>query len=185
VTQTGSPGKVASLFLRGGSGAQTLVLLDGVVLNDPALAAFDASTTSTEGLDRIEIVRGPYSALFGSGAIGGVVQLVTREPAGRQLDLRLEGGSNEYGRASLIAAAPVGPLALDLSGHWRQGEGRRDNDDFDSDAGQLRAQLDPVGSWRFGLLARVGRIETGIPDDGFGTLTPRRRQDGTAELLAL
>src|SRR5690606_10857149 len=84
VTQTGSPGKVASLFLRGGSGAQTLVLLDGVVLNDPALAAFDASTTSTEGLDRIEIVRGPYSALFGSGAIGGVVQLVTREPAGRQ-----------------------------------------------------------------------------------------------------
>lgn len=185
VTQTGSPGKVASLFLRGGSGAQTLVLLDGVVLNDPALAAFDASTTSTEGLDRIEIVRGPYSALFGSGAIGGVVQLVTREPAGRQLDLRLEGGSNDYGRASLIAAAPVGPLALDLSGHWRQGEGRRDNDDFDSDAGQLRAQLDPVGSWRFGLLARVGRIETGIPDDGFGTLTPRRRQDGTAELLAL
>jgi len=68
VAQSGSPGKVASLFTRGTSSAQTRVLLDGISLNDPVLGAFDWSTLATEGLERIEVARGPFSALWGSGS---------------------------------------------------------------------------------------------------------------------
>jgi len=91
--QSGSPGKVASLFVRGAGSAATLVLLDGVPLNDPVLGAFDWSAVESAGLARVEVVRGPYSALWGSGAMGGVVQLLTRRDATPFAALRAEGGS--------------------------------------------------------------------------------------------
>lgn len=185
VTQAGAPGKVASLFVRGTSSAHTLVLLDGVVLNDPTLGAFDASTATPEGLDRLEIVRGPFSVLYGSGAVGGVVQLLTRAPAGRTLRLRLAGGSDEFARAGLAAAASVGPVAFDLAGHLREGEGALANDDFDARDGQLRLDARAAGAWRLGLLARAARAETGLPLDWAGVATPRRRQEWESTLVAL
>jgi vitamin B12 transporter len=185
VTQAGSPGKVASLFVRGTSSAHTLVLLDGVVLNDPTLGAFDASTATPEGLDRIEVVRGPYSALYGSGAVGGVIQLLTRAPAGRTFRLRLAAGSDDFARAGLAVAASSGPIAFDLAGHLRQGEGALANDDFDARDGQLRVDARPDGAWRVGLLARAAHAEAGLPLDWAGAATPRRRQEWESTLVAL
>ncbi len=185
VTQAGSPGKVATLFTRGTSSSQTLVLLDGVVLNDAVLGGFDWSAVATDGVERIEVVRGPFSALWGSNAVGGVVQLVTRAGEKRSASLRLEGGSDEYLRAGLTAAAPVGPVHLDLSGHLRRGDGELDNDLFDSEEGQLRVRFVPSDRWSIGLLARLAEAEIGLPFDFFGTAAPRRRQESASRLLAL
>ena len=77
VVQTGSYGGVTSLFIRGGESKFAKVLVDGVPVND-AGGSFDFSTLSTDNLDRIEIVRGPASVLYGSDAMAGVVQLFTR-----------------------------------------------------------------------------------------------------------
>lgn len=77
VVQSGRPGSVASLFTRGSNSTQTLVLLDGVPLNDPGGQLNFAHLTS-EGIERIEVVRGPESALFGAEASGGVIQLFTK-----------------------------------------------------------------------------------------------------------
>ncbi|MDL1951198.1 hypothetical protein FBQ97_15475, partial [Acidobacteria bacterium ACD] len=67
-------GGVTSLFLRGTGSAQTLVLLDGAKLNSPYFGAVDLSSISAANVDRIEVVRGPFSALWGSEAVGGVVR---------------------------------------------------------------------------------------------------------------
>ena len=78
VSQGGGPGRVASVFLRGATSAQTLVLLDGVRLNSPATAAFDLADLTVDGVERVEILRGPQSVLYGSEAMGGVVSITTR-----------------------------------------------------------------------------------------------------------
>jgi len=82
VVQTGSYGGQTSLFIRGGESKFAKVLIDGVPVND-AGGAFDFSTLSTDNLDRIEIVRGPASVLYGSDAMAGVIQLFTRPGTGK------------------------------------------------------------------------------------------------------
>jgi vitamin B12 transporter len=81
VAQEGSFGGLTSLFLRGGQSDYTKVLVDGVPLNDPG-GAIDLTQVATENVDRIEIVRGPASVVYGSDAVSGVVQIFTRRGRG-------------------------------------------------------------------------------------------------------
>jgi vitamin B12 transporter len=92
IAQTGSYGGVTSLFIRGGESKFTKVLIDGVPVND-AGGAYDLASLTTDNIDRIEIVRGPASVLYGSDAVAGVVQLFTRAGAGpRRVELSARGG---------------------------------------------------------------------------------------------
>ncbi|HUK34167.1 MAG TPA: TonB-dependent receptor, partial [Vicinamibacterales bacterium] len=77
VIRSGAPGAQTSLFVRGGESNYNKVLLDGIPLNEPG-GTFDFSNVTTEGLERVEIVRGAQSALFGSDAMSSVVQLITK-----------------------------------------------------------------------------------------------------------
>ena len=77
VQQSGGPGSLTSLFLRGGESDHTLVLIDGVRANAFG-GGIDLSQVPLADVDRIEVVRGPQSALYGADAIGGVVQIITR-----------------------------------------------------------------------------------------------------------
>ncbi|MDB4888525.1 MAG: TonB-dependent receptor [Gemmatimonadetes bacterium] len=95
VVQTGSYGGQTSLFIRGGESKFAKVLIDGIPVND-AGGAFDFSTLSTDNLDRIEIVRGPASVLYGSDAMAGVIQLFTRLGTGRT-HAELSGRGGKYG----------------------------------------------------------------------------------------
>jgi len=186
VAQSGSPGKVASLFTRGASSAQTLVLYDGVPLNDPVLGAFDWSAPSVEGIERIEVVRGPYSALWGSSAMGGVVHLVGRAagpaPAG---DLHAEVGSHDAARGGAALTSPLGPLALDAAGSLWTGEGELANDFFDG--GELRARVSGrlAEGVRLGLLVRATEARIGLPFDFAGAPSPEREQESSSRLVAL
>ena len=77
VVRYGGPGAVTSLFVRGGESDYNKVLLDGVPLNEPG-GSFYLNNLTTEDLERIEIVRGAYSSLFGSDAMASVIQLFTK-----------------------------------------------------------------------------------------------------------
>jgi vitamin B12 transporter len=84
VVQSGGPGGNASLFIRGTNSDHVLVLRDGMPINDPSdpNAAFNFGVDTLADVERIEVVRGPMSSLYGSGALGGVINLITRTGAG-------------------------------------------------------------------------------------------------------
>lgn len=80
VSQNGPFGGAASVRIRGASSDQTLVLIDGVIVNDPASpgAGFNFASLDPNDIERIEVLRGPQSTLYGSQAIGGVVNIITK-----------------------------------------------------------------------------------------------------------
>lgn len=92
VVRSGGRGGLTSVFPRGGSSNYTLVLVDGVRANSFG-GAFDFAHLSVANVDRIEIVRGPQSALYGSEAIGAVVQVITKRGGAPTVDAVLEGGN--------------------------------------------------------------------------------------------
>ena len=82
ITQNGGPGTTASVFMRGGNSNHTLILLDGMRINSSTLGTTALERLTLEQIERIEIVRGNVSAMYGSEAIGGVIQLFTRQGSG-------------------------------------------------------------------------------------------------------
>jgi vitamin B12 transporter len=95
VARNGGPGTLTAVRIRGAESDQTLVLIDGVQVNDPSSTGggFDFGNLLVGDIGRIEVLRGSQSTLYGSQAIGGVVNIVTREPEGK-LSANLQG---EYG----------------------------------------------------------------------------------------
>ena len=83
--QSGGPGAAASAFIRGANSEHTLVLADGVELNDPMnpSRSFDLAHLTLENIERVEILRGPQSPLYGSDALGGVINIITKKGAGK------------------------------------------------------------------------------------------------------
>ncbi|HEY6298368.1 MAG TPA: TonB-dependent receptor [Candidatus Binatus sp.] len=94
VTQSGSPGSVTDVSIRGASASQTLVLVDGVEVNAGATGSFDLANLTTDNLDRVEILRGAGGSLYGSQAIGGVVNILSQEGEGPPTASLLSGGGN-------------------------------------------------------------------------------------------
>ena len=113
VVRVGAPGSVTSLFVRGGESNYTKVLLDGIPLNEPG-GAFNMSNITTENLDRVEFIRGANSAVYGSDAMTGVLQLFTRrgESPRPEVRVRFEGGSFSSARGSAGISAKTGTRRL-------------------------------------------------------------------------
>jgi outer membrane cobalamin receptor len=108
---SGAPGGVTSLFVRGGESSYNKVLLDGIPINEPG-GTFNFNDVSTDGFDRIEVVRGANSALFGSDAVSSVVQLFTRHAAAGTTPhgwAAVEGGTFATLHASAGVSGSAGP----------------------------------------------------------------------------
>ena len=107
VVQGGGIGQQASLFAGGANSYHTLVLFDGLRLNDPSTpnSSFDAGQDQINGLSRLEIVEGPMSAVFGSDAIGGVINLIPRHGGDGALNARLDFAAGSF--ETLSAAAGI------------------------------------------------------------------------------
>lgn len=103
VVRSGGRGSLTAVFPRGGEADSTLVLIDGVRANDFG-GGFDFSSLPVGEVERIEVVRGPQSALYGSDAIGAVVQIVTRHGGPARVDASVEGGQGEMARATIGAS---------------------------------------------------------------------------------
>ena len=92
--QSGSPGHGHRVSIRGATASQTLILIDGVEVNTGATGGFDISNLTTDNLDRVEVLRGAGGSLYGSQAIGGVVNLITQEGEGAPKASMLSEGGN-------------------------------------------------------------------------------------------
>lgn len=102
VSRTGGPGQASTLFLRGANSNQTLILIDGIRVAATGSGLFDLAHLPPDQIERIEIVRGPRAALWGSDAIGGVIQIFTRDPLGSSA--RLTAGRYGHAEASVGTA---------------------------------------------------------------------------------
>lgn len=126
VTSSGGPGKLSSVFIRGAASERTVIMMDNIPLNDPSSPArtADISKIALGNVERIEIVRGPQSLAFGAGAMGGVINIITR----RGRSSWTAGLSNAAGRyqtylGRVTAEGPLGPWRLAMGGSLLSTEG--------------------------------------------------------------
>lgn len=122
VAQSGGPGTLTSLFPRGGESDFTLVLVDGIRANAFG-GGLDLSQVPIADVERIEVVRGPQSALYGADAIGGVVQIVTRYGGDPAFNARLEGGSRATRRLVATTTGAIDDWRWQGGGDYVQDEG--------------------------------------------------------------
>src|SRR5271167_1638241 len=140
VTQSGSPGSVTDVSIRGASAAQTLVLVDGVEVNAGATGSFDLANLTTDNLDRVEILRGAGGSLYGSQAIGGVVNILSQEGEGPPTASLLSGGGNRATSQQVgTVSGAEGNLHYSGAVSYFSTEGYRPvNDNSDDLAGNVR-----------------------------------------------
>lgn len=126
VTQSGGIGSQTSVRIRGAESDQTLVLINGIRANDPSTpdGSFDFGNLLTGNIERIEVLRGANSVAWGSQAVGGVVNVITKQPTE---DLRLtaqgEYGANDTLRLVSNASAKFGPVGLSIGGGYSRTDG--------------------------------------------------------------
>lgn len=151
VVKTGNAGNTTSLFLRGANAHHTLVILDGIELNDPSSpnGAFDFAHLNLDNIQRIEILSGPQSVLYGSDAIGGVVQIFTKRGSGRSKvalessfgsyntfneSVNFSGSENKFDYALSLGRKDTDGISSAVAGNEKDGY---NNTDFSSQLGYM------------------------------------------------
>ncbi|MGZ6037785.1 MAG: TonB-dependent receptor plug domain-containing protein [Phenylobacterium sp.] len=188
VVQTGGPGGSTSVFLRGTNSNHVKVLVDGIDMSDPSTptATFDFGQFATGDIARVEVLRGPQSGLYGSDAIGGVINVITREGQGpARFTAGLEGGSfDTFNQKAAVSgstgafhyaadlahlrsgATPVTPLALLAPGE------KRIDDSYDNITASTKLGYDVTRDFALGLVARYANTRLRFTGDDFFTGFP-------------
>ena len=189
ITPCGPAGAMTTASLRGSESAQVLVLLDGIRLNSPQNGIFDLSSLPLPlaAIDRIEIVRGPASTLYGSSAVGGVIQIFSKqaqaEPTGR---LDLSAGSDDARSGGFSFARRQGPFGYALAAARDHSLGYRTNSALDQTRLDGRFSLDLPADFFLQLTAYHLQKKVGVPGPVDYPSPAARQWDGDTYLaLAL
>ena len=187
IVRSGGPGGNAAAFIRGADSSQTQVLLDGIELNNPASPnrGFNLTTLTLENVDRIEIIRGPQSMIYGSDAIGGVINIISKQAKkGVHMSAMTEAGS--YSSFNNVGTLSYGSDAIDFTGGVTQQDvgnissaganyGNFEQDAFHNTSLSGRLALRPSDSVDTAFITRYGRSNAGLDNfGGFGGDDPNR-----------
>ena len=155
--QNGPLGTTSSVFIRGAGQTSTLVLIDGVQVNSNTLGSFNFADLTTDNIERIEILRGPQSTLWGSDAVGGVINIITKRGRGKPShSFSFEGGSFETFKETLNSGGDLGFMDYSLS------VSRTDSEGFSS-ANEKRGNTEDDGYENTTASTRLGK---NFLDDG-------------------
>jgi len=175
VVRSGGRGGNVAVFLRGANSEHTLVYIDGVEANDPSSPSgtFDFANLDLQGIEKIEVIRGPQSVLYGSNAIGGVIKITTKEGKGDLTSkLTFEGGSyNTFTeRANVSGKEDVFSYSLyasrvDTDG-YSSAKGGDEDDGYGSSTVGGKFVVDITDKTKAKLMTRHNRSKTDL--DNFG-----------------
>jgi vitamin B12 transporter len=131
IGRTGPEGGSASVFLNGGNSNFTKVLVDGVPINPPG-SAVDFSSLTLDNIDKVEIVRGAESAIYGTDAVSGVIQLFSHRGSTRTPEFSVfgEGGDFSTGRGGAQLSGLLGKFDYSAAASYMETDGQGPNDDF-------------------------------------------------------
>jgi vitamin B12 transporter len=162
--RTGGVGTLTSVFVRGGESTYNKVLFDGVPLNEPG-GAFNFASLSPENIERIEVLRGAHSALFGSDAMASVIQLFSTraESSAPQVSITLDGGTYNTAHVAAGVGARATGLEYSVSGSTLHTDNREPNNENRTGtfSGSVTRRLGSGPSARFFGRGEFGR--TGAP----------------------
>jgi vitamin B12 transporter len=125
ITMNGGPGSTSGAFLRGANRGQTLVLIDGLRVGSSSVGATSLEAIPLDQIERVEILRGPASSLYGADAIGGVIQVFTKRSQGDAFGGGASAGYGTYDtrNASATLRGAMGPLAFSITGGGTRSSG--------------------------------------------------------------
>ncbi|WP_084312290.1 TonB-dependent receptor plug domain-containing protein [Desulfobulbus elongatus] len=162
-------GAAEEIHLRGMGGDGTLVVMDGVVLNSPSLGSADVSQIPLNSIERVEVVKGPGSLLYGSGAMGGTVNVIGKQPKREGFVARAEAGYGTEHTSHLAAengGFVLGDFGYYLTLNRRETDGFRDNSDLTHNDATVKLLLDKGKQFQ-------GSLDAGIVDREFGLPGPQ------------
>jgi vitamin B12 transporter len=168
IRRSGSYGKTSSITIRGANANQVQVLVDGMRVKSPTLGQVDLSDLSPDLIERIEIIRGAQSTLYGADAIGGVVNIITRKGSGGPIQATVQQEVGNYdtlvSRATVSGAYKVLNYALSASHFESNGQFKNDNSDINALNARVGATLPLESSLDF--IFRYNKNDTGVPVKG-------------------
>jgi len=134
VSDYGGPGATKTVKMRGSSAAQVLVMVDGRPVNNPRDGEADLSVIPLENIERIEVMHGPGSSLYGTGAMGGTINIITKSPPqkGYKNELSASFGTFRTYAERFLHGGRVSSFAYLVGGGYQRSEGARDNAGFDA-----------------------------------------------------
>jgi len=202
LSRTGGPGQSANVFIRGGSAANTVVLIDGVRIGSATLGQVEFESLGLSQIDHIEVLRGPGSSLYGADAVGGVVQIFTRRGEGEpRVTARVAIGSyHSYDVQTGVSGAQDGfDYAASLGRESSRGVSalkpgdqfgnfNPDDDGFKRDTAQAKLGFTPATGHRVGLNVVSSRLNAQYDASEFGTglgNTPDFRNKLDTDVIAL
>lgn len=183
VVQTGGPGGQTSVFMRGTNSNHTKVFIDGIDVADPSssTSSFDFGQLLTQDIQRVEILRGPQSGLYGSDAVGGVINVITKSGSGpARFTASVEGGSfdtfnqtaglsgslDQFHYAANFQHLHSGSTPVTPSDYLQPGQARI-NDYYDNQTGSTKLGFDVTDTFDLGLVARYTDSHLRLTGDDF------------------
>ena len=168
VVQTGTPGQLTSVFMRGLPSQDMQVLLDGIPINQGLAGQFDFANLTTDNFDRIEIVRGPQSTIYGPRALAGVVQVFTKQGSGPPgITLSSEGGSYGTFRETLASEGKVDIFDYSIGASRLDTDNARPNNQYRNSNVIADLGLSLNEHLRVGSLFMYSLSDTGNPNSIF------------------
>ena len=173
VEEQGGPGGLTAVSIRGGESNFTLVLVDGVAVNDPTNfrgGSFDFANLNPNMVDRIEVVRGAQSAIYGSDALAGVINIITRRPPqGHAQQAYAEWGEHDYADFGVSALGTAGHVNYTVELASRDAGEPVPGSTRDTDNANLRLGWQPVQGQEFSVGYRyLDGDRTTYPEQGGG-----------------
>ena len=168
VVQTGTAGQLTSVFTRGLRSEHTQVLLDGVPINQGLQGAFNFADLVTDDIDRIEVVRGPQSTLYGPRALAGVIQIFTKQGEGTPtIMLSGEGGSYDTFREWLESEGKIDQFDYSIGASRIDTDNARPNNQYRNSAVIANVGWSPNEQFRISSLFTYSLSDTGNPNTIF------------------